>query len=304
MFESHISWAGRSRLDGAFARARRQAFTLVELLVVIAIISVLVGLVLPAVHKVRAASERTKCQNNLHQIVCALHHHECEMGHFPQAYDRVEPIWQTDNGRHRPWTTRILPYLEKVAHFNLSGTTLDVTIVKDFHCPSDWRMLGKGRYLSLVPGALTSYFAVDGSEAKMVGSTRILPKDGVMYGSSKTKITDIQDGTSNTIIVGERPPDSKLAWGWTFWGWFDSSMPSKVNALPDNFTYSGCTLPGVYGPGNTTNVCHGMHYWSLHDGGAHFAFADGSVRFIGYAADPDFLPRLATRSGGEVGDVP
>lgn len=287
-----------------YASSPRRALTLIELLVVMSIMTMMMSLVLPAVQQVRSASDRTKCLNCLHQIALAIHNHEVERGYYPQAYDKKYPISRSDAGPRRPWTTLILPYLERSSLFDLPGTALDVTIVKDFHCAADWRLIGKGRYLNLVPGALTSYFAVDGGVGGNATGPRVLATDGVMYVSSKTRSAHILDGTSHTIVVGERPPDSILSWGWTFWGWFDSSMSAKVYAKPDNFTYTGCAVPGVYGPGNTTNICHGLHYWSLHSGGANFAFADGSVRFIAYNVDPDFLPKLATRNGAEAVEVP
>jgi prepilin-type processing-associated H-X9-DG protein len=111
-------------------------------------------------------------------------------------------------------------------------------------------------------------------------------------------------------MVGERPPPDSLQAGW----WYSSHWGHGPGAHgPNNaivlgglrlVSNDGCgPLRGTFGPGQTGNPCDRFHLWSLHSGGANFAFADGSVRFLGYAAEP-FIIALATRSGGEIVDLP
>src|SRR5262249_30810637 len=131
--------------------------------------------------------------------------------------------------------------------------------------------------------------------------------------SPPLRLTDIKDGTSNTLLIGERPPSADYLFGWWFAGGGydgyckagDNYMGVRdtpyLNGLTDtNGAPVKCPMSKLnYQPGKITDLCDQLHFWSLHPGGANWAMADGSVRFLPYAADP-LLPALATRNGGEV----
>ncbi len=124
------------------------------------------------------------------------------------------------------------------------------------------------------------------------------------------RLGDITDGTSHTLMAGERPPSSDNSLGWWYAGTGQSQdgsadMVLGVNERCVSPTYISQCPPGPYafGPGRSSNPCDAFHYWSLHFGGAHFLFADGSVHFLAYAAAP-LMPALATRSGGEAVSPP
>jgi len=283
----------------ASSACARRGFTLIELLVVIAIIALLIGLLLSAVQKVREAALRMKCQNNLKQIGLALHsYHDTAQG-FPQAYAAFGPFNTPDNVMHKSWITFLLPFIEQQATANLGYPANEKVILALFGCPSDPRTGTLGKFGSSL-GALTSYCAVDGSVCKFnaasVGGVG-LPTDGVLYGGSHVPLTDITDGTSETVMVGERPPAASLTWGWWTWGAFDSALAAE-NLYGDPHGGS-CPLPQVYSPGQITREYDSLHYWSLHTGGANWILADGSVHFLTYAVSP-ILPALASRNGNEV----
>ena len=293
----------------------RRAFTLIEVLVALAILAILLALLLPAVQKVREAAARMRCANNLKQLGLALHHYHDANEKFPQAYNEYwnfcEPADTLSDPDFRPrksWASLILPYIEQQNIDRIGVLTAQRHDVAVFLCPADPRRSSPGGHFKYLGDrfGLTSYLAVEGSGyARGPSDTNLNlefggPKDGILYRSSDTRLTHVTDGTSSTVMLGERPPspDPDLDWGWWAWTAYDSAL-----AVVDyrNLTNLSCAKPSVYGPGRLDDPCGVHHYWSLHPGGANWLFADGSVRFVGYAAAP-ILPALATRAGGEIVD--
>lgn len=286
----------------------RPAFTLIEVLVVIAIVAVLIGLLLPAVQKVRAAAARSACQGRLRQVGLALHHYHDGHGALPPG---IRPGAKADF-RYLGWTARVLPYLEQdplwrriPAAFasdpdpgkfygHLPHAVLLRTPVPALTCPADPRLPGRTR-----PAAFTSYLGVSGVDQTARG--------GVLYPDSRVRLTDVTDGTSGTLMVGERPPSATFRFGWWYRGWGqskDGSAEMLLGVREVNVAVDAC-LPGPvpFAAARLDDPCAGFQYWSLHPGGANFAFTDGSVRFLAYSADA-VLPALATRAGGEAAAVP
>jgi len=335
---------GSSAMSKRPVSATRPAFTLVELLVVIAIIGILVALLLPAVQAAREASRRTQCVNNLKQQALGLHNFHDVRNRFPSAH-QIGQTWYTGYQRDPPpggvnaatgypvegpffsWTMHISPYVElntvyDAANLNAwpwfqtmpNGKQVNGITTKIFTCPSDVR--GSQVYKSgSDTAALTTYLGVSGrnqfKEAPANG------QDGILYVNSSTNMSAIQDGTSNTLMIGERPPSSDLLYGWMWAGAGDSpyfgttdivlgvnERQGTPSAAPDFFRKGAVIDPGSL---------HRYHFWSLHPGGANWALADGSVRFISYnAAGPEnanpalnsVITRMATRAGGEAFDSP
>jgi prepilin-type N-terminal cleavage/methylation domain-containing protein/prepilin-type processing-associated H-X9-DG protein len=293
-------------------------FTLVELLIVLAILAVLIALLLPAVQKVREAANRVQCLHNLQQIGLALQHYHDVSQVFPHAYD-ARALFQdpsktpeTRQGRRfiltKSWATLILPFIEQDNLERAGYDSYHDQHVPLYVCPSDGRATGfyagdKGYGAQ----GLTDYLAVTGTMTFIgdpdVGPIR--PKcNGVIYESARTRIVDITDGTSNTVLVGERPPSRDLFWGWWTWGALDASLGVQntwtVYGGLESSPYRLCTslVPETYRPADGS-TCDVHHFWSQHPGGANWAFGDGSVRFLSYA-NAHLMPALATRAGGEV----
>jgi prepilin-type processing-associated H-X9-DG protein len=131
-------------------------------------------------------------------------------------------------------------------------------------------------------------------------------RQGVVFAGSRVRLADVLDGTSSTLFAGERPPSADLRFGWLYAGGgqdrtgsLDSVLGVRERNVAVEGNYRGCgSGPFPYAPGRLDDPCAAFHFWSLHGGGANFAFADGSVRFLPYSAR-DLLPALATRAGGE-----
>jgi prepilin-type N-terminal cleavage/methylation domain-containing protein/prepilin-type processing-associated H-X9-DG protein len=300
------------------SRHRRTAFTLVELLVVIAIIAILIGITLPAVQKVREAANRTRCQNNLKQLGLGLHNFHTQLDRFPQAYnefwvfcDPTDAPEPPDPRPRRSWASLILPYIEQENLERTGAKLSQEQLVTLFMCPSDPRsrtVSSGGNYNHLGNRfGMTSYLAVESSSYQLGDSHTYLnlelggPRDGVICRSCDTRLVEVVDGTSQTVMLGERPPSPEPALDWGWWGWtaYDSSLAAEDHRA---LAYATCPKPAVYGPGSLKERCDTHHYWSVHSGGGHFLFADGSVRFLPYSAS-SLLPRLASRAGGEVVDA-
>lgn len=293
-------------------RHHRPALTLVELLVVLAIIALLVGLTLPAVQKVRAAADRLQCKSHLKQLTLAAHH-------FHEVNGALPPGCSYQNGLsgqpHMSWLSRLLPFLEQEPTWQnaLQAYARDrffltpphfpnlERVVKLFGCPSDPRARSAFDFQAFRV-AFTSYLGVWGTDHRRT--------DGVLFLDSAVRLTDVTDGTTNTLMIGERPPSSDHNLGWWYAGWGQSKdgsaeMVLGVREINASARYQGHCPPGPYrfAPGADNNVCDAFHFWSRHAGGANFAFCDGSVRFLSYGAN-DVLPALASRTGGEAVEVP
>jgi prepilin-type N-terminal cleavage/methylation domain-containing protein len=286
----------------AFASRRRRAFTLIELLVVIAIIAVLMGLLLPAVQKVREAASRMTCANNLKQIGLALYQFEGAYQTFPsQAATPPNQIG---------WMVAILPYIEQeqVYQFfqanNWDSTLGGVKPVKTYYCPSDPQS-----YPIIL---ITSHSGDVGTDYVGVAGVDYTDGLGIINPKGAVRVGQISDGTTNTIMVGERPPQDATGWG--RYAALTSGSTSAARPTTPLFNTAGttpptnneCPPPPYFfgsGPLSVYNLCSINQMWSNHSGGANFIIADGSVRFIGYDAAL-IMPALATYAGGEVQAVP
>lgn len=285
---------------------RHKGFTLIELLVVIAIIAVLIALLLPAVQQAREAARRTECKNNLKQLGLAMHNYHDVHKCFP-------PGW-VDQGRgsNWGWMVYLLPNIDQanlynqlgVGNFSLALSLQDVTKLrlmtqpyKGFRCTSDTgplintvQMLNDGSNLQQT--STTNYVGTNGGGDWSPNALSNGTLDGTFGINSCTRIGEYTDGTSNTIVVGERawelptpaPPGASsggkdLCGAATIFGTgFDTSA-----AVTHPETTLARGLFGInqtgYIPSTTTSVCQSS-YSSRHEGGAQFLFGDGSVDFV------------------------
>lgn len=300
--------------------SRRPAFTLIELLVVIAIIAVLIGLLLPAVQKVREAAARMSCANNLKQLGLAVHS-------YLGTHSATFPISTTySNGEGPPdrtgvgWILRTLPHLEQEALFRqftpaFSGDFGSNRGIKSpecreavktqltvLHCPSDPSVkqltLSQFQWVG-IPVALTSYKGVIG-DTRMGGANSVHQGRepdchqrrgcaGIFYRNNyqePVRLAAVTDGTSSTFLIGEDLPEHNY-----------HSMAYYANG-----DYASCHAPLNYLPNPPTpelwwNV---MSFRSRHPGGANFCFVDGSVRFIQERIDYQLYRALSTKNMREI----
>jgi prepilin-type N-terminal cleavage/methylation domain-containing protein/prepilin-type processing-associated H-X9-DG protein len=333
--------------------SRRQGFTLIELLVVIAIIAILIALLVPAVQKVREAAARTQCENNMKQMGLAMHNYHDANKYLPngshQTGNTNTSMGPIDNHWYWSWMALILPFVEqdniwKLADqfsrsdptsswspwgnggtwYGLSGNANDGPnpaqgmVMPVYLCPSDWRtlILSIDYGIGPTPMGFTDYVGNSGSLGDPYSGPQF---NGVLYPDSKVKLTQILDGTSNTLLVGEHPPSNDFNLGWWFdgagmdnagnmeilmntQGWNEPTVISFVSAFYTQYQpclNSGITLSGFV-PGDPNNICSVGHYWSLHAAGMNMLMADGSVRFAYYGMSPVTFTAMASRAGGEI----
>jgi prepilin-type processing-associated H-X9-DG protein len=312
-----LAWLARRRatLKGAprVTAIRRGAFTLLELLVVNAIVVVLIGLLLPAVQAVRNSAARAKCANNLKQIGLALHGYHDANRSLPAG---VTLAVSAEPFPRMTWLVRLLPHLEQeslwqqtVDAFRQDSNALHnpphvglATPVLAFSCPSDGRAANAQDTHLGFRAALTNYIGVNGLDQHL--------RDGVLFAGSAVRFGDISDGTSNSLMVVERPASAD-----SWYGWWYTGVGQRASGTPDYllgvremnlggfyvwFCPSG---PDHFRPGRFDDQCDVFHFWSPHAGGANSLFCDGSVHFLVYAAD-GIMPALATRAGGEAVTLP
>jgi prepilin-type N-terminal cleavage/methylation domain-containing protein/prepilin-type processing-associated H-X9-DG protein len=285
----------------------RRAFSLVEVVVVIAILALLSGLVVAAVQRVRESAAKASCSNNLRQIALAAHQYHDQFKALPPG---TRSPAGPDPMPFVSWQAQILPFLDQpdlwhltVAAFRSEPDFLRnpphaglSTPLRIYGCPSDPRAATAPVLADGIARALTSY---QGSEG-----TRASRQDGVLFLDSKIRLADISDGASSTLLAGERPPSPDFLFGWWYAGWGqdrdgEGDAVLGVRTLNRQDKYPSCPVgPYHFQQGDLKNLCDTFHFWSPHPGGAHFLFADGSVHFLRYSADP-ILPALATRAGGE-----
>jgi prepilin-type N-terminal cleavage/methylation domain-containing protein/prepilin-type processing-associated H-X9-DG protein len=290
----------------------RPGFTLIELLVVIAIIAILVGLLLPAVQKVREAAARLSCQNNLKQIGLASHHYHDARGALPPGYRATAAYPNTTPGWG--WGSYLLPYLEqdnvyRQINFDapMQNQPAITTIIKAFLCPVDEPPLEAfeitdAAWNVVCRAAPSSYAATVGDDSVEADTAA---GNGIFYRNSRIRLTDIRDGTSNTVMIGDR------AWIDTQGIW--AGAPANAVARPgprnpwQSTSASAAVLVLVHNNwiNIKTDADGGLDdFSSWHSGGANFVFADGSVHFIRSITSDGPARRgfwaLGTRSSGEV----
>lgn len=294
---------------------RSSGFTLVELLVVIAIIGILIALLLPAVQAAREAARRSQCTNNLKQIGLAMHNHH-------DTYQNLPPGFTYRDGNGKPnygWAVYILPYIEMgnlYDELNPSNVHLKdryksgasatdkqllQTSIEGYHCPSD---IGGDLATSVKFGnsnhfrvALSNYVACAGYGGKPVKAD---DSGGMFYGNSDMRFADCTDGTSQTIMVGERSFDSHAA-TWVGVGKNDTYGNNGTlrtlfrAAFTMNFDYAAAGAPQNAGKGHS----------SFHPGGANVLLVDGSVRFLPDTTNKsEVIQWMSLRNDGETFAMP
>ena len=299
---------------------KARGFTLIELLVVIAIIAVLIALLLPAVQQAREAARRTQCRNNLKQLGLALHNYHDAHNVFPPACIRGLPGSSANIENCGTWLIYIMPYIDQTNLYNtfnfpfVGGTyglgsygTSNMSVVNTpmpaFTCPSDpdasvknfgtWFCStspnSNGDYATTNYAGMTHSTLRIGTEAG--GSFPRFDFDGILGNRGRYGIRDVQDGTSNTMIMAEVSNSPTTGW---LWGW-DGALtdarltPNASGTWPTDGTFT-----------NSRETVNAQTASSYHEGVIHVGMADGATRFVSENIDINLYRSLVTRRGKEI----
>ena len=298
-------------------------FTLIEALVAVAIAAIVITVLMYVVQNAREAARRLSCQNNLRQLGLALHNYSDAYGVLPAGIDSAprgaEPaeMWS--------WQMKVLPYCDQAPLYNrlnVAGGIIDPanrahfdSRVPAFQCPADPSAKDvyeeksgpfAGRW------AVTSYLGVSGVDGVILSGTgsllsphqcgqldqdyAISTGNGILYGGSSVRLTEITDGTSMTLMIGERivPRGGERGW-WT--------GPGLAAACPAGWTDVVLPASDILGFGGVRTASGGFQDWyhwsSHHSKGVHFVTADNSVRFVKFNVDPTLFQSFCTRAAGD-----
>ncbi len=292
---------------------RARGFTLIELLVVIGIISLLMALLLPAVQKIREAAARAQCTNNLKQVGLALHNYHDSAGSLPPGYASAFDGNGSDTGPGWGWAAFLLPYVEQEPLFrsvqfdqpieSAVNAGARLTSLKVYLCPADnppptftalKRDLLGNPLGPICDVASANYVGVFGHSEPGVDG------EGVFSRNSRIAMRDVTDGTSQTLMVGERAHDLGPA---TWVGAVTNASlfpPPNSVAPPVPYNSSGFVLGHTGEQYGGAAVPTEVNHFSAHHGrGGNFVFVDGHVQFLGSSVSYAVYVALSTRAGGE-----
>ena len=271
----------------------KRAFTLVELLAVIAIVGILAALSIPAIQAIRESGRRTFCMNNIRQLSLAVLNYESSHGRLPPTLSE----------RLLHWQAQCLPFLDQsVLYEKIKGGLPDghpydnayfshtIPILQCGSNPDQGFVIEANDTGALF--AFTDYCGVAGSSQ--------IADDGVfpLKANESISMGEITNGLSNTLMIGERPPNP-IEHGFGMWlgsQWAAAASMSVTNTGEGIYVYPKDCGPVRFSFGVRFSKCDAFHHWSYHPGGANFARADGSVDFLNYDIETIELMRLGNRN--------
>jgi prepilin-type N-terminal cleavage/methylation domain-containing protein len=305
---------------------RRNGFTLIELLVVVAIIAVLIGLLLPAVQKARESAAASQCRNNLHQLAIGLHTYHDNYDRFPPGGNSANQLsWHVFVLPQIEQTSLFEKFNLNSTSYTGSNLVFSQTRIALFLCPSSTieRMVSapnppnnplSSEYYNGQPPYTTHYYGVMGPKgtnpatgakysttppaagftATTWGQYGDFANQGILYRDSKAKLTDVTDGTSSTLLLGEMSWNSIVS-GTRYRAW--------IRGCDGNPACGGCRNVAVAMNTPSIALFDDIAFGSNHQAGANFAMADASVRFIDESINFNLYLSLSSRNGGETTDA-